>query len=287
MNVLQSAIAARQQILQARSIGKQVGLVPTMGALHEGHLSLVDASREKCQLTVVTIFVNPTQFGASEDLERYPRRLDEDLRLLSSRGADLVFTPSVEEIYPVGFSTFVEPPKIAEPLEGQLRPGHFRGVATVVLKLFQILPANIAFFGQKDLQQTLVVRNMVRDLGVPIEIRVCPTVREADGLAMSSRNQYLSPDQRHRAPALQRSLQLGEALIRSGEPSVERIRQAMQDELMRAGFAPIDYIAIVDPESLQEADAVRLPVALLIAARLGATRLIDNVIVSAKSHIET
>jgi len=280
MNVLQSAIAARQQILEARSIGKQVGLVPTMGALHEGHLSLVEAAREKCQLTVVTIFVNPTQFGAGEDLDRYPRTLDEDLRLLSARGADLVFTPAVSEIYPPGFSTYVEPPLIAAPLEGQLRPGHFRGVATVVLKLFQLLPANIAFFGQKDFQQTLVVRNMVRDLGVPIEVCVCPTVREADGLAMSSRNQYLSPDQRRRAPTLYRSLQMGESLIRNGESSVETIKQTMRHELMTAGFAPIDYIAIVDPESLQEAETIQLPVALLIAARLGSTRLIDNVIVS-------
>jgi len=281
--IVQSGAEARQLVQLAQASGKRVGLVPTMGALHEGHLSLVDASRAECDVTAVTIFVNPTQFGPGEDLAKYPRMLDDDLRLLSARGADIIFTPAEKEIYPGGFSTFVEPPAIALPLEGKCRPGHFRGVATVVLKLFHLLPANIAYFGQKDYQQTRVVQDMVRDLGVPTEIRVCPTVRETDGLAMSSRNKYLSTDQRLRAPALFRSLQLGESLIRSGESKVDTIRAAMLHELLTAGFAPVDYVAVVDPATLQDIATVRPPVALLVAAKLGTTRLIDNWIVSTNS----
>ena len=272
---------ARRHVLQAQAAGRSVGLVPTMGALHEGHLSLVDASRAECDMTAVSIFVNPTQFAPGEDLDRYPRTLNDDLKKLSSRGVDLVFTPSVDEMYPTGFSTFVDPPEVAARLEGQVRPGHFRGVATVVLKLFHLLPADIAFFGQKDFQQTLVVRHMVRDLGLATSIRVCPTVREPDGLAMSSRNQYLSPEQRGRATAMYRCLELGKSLIQSGAKGVETIREAMRRELLEAGMAPIDYIAIADPETLDELAPIRLPLVLLVAARLGSTRLIDNCLVPA------
>ena len=183
---------------------------------HEGHLSLVDAARAECDLSVVSVFVNPTQFGPKEDLSRYPRDLDRDLALLGSRGCDLVFAPTVEEMYPAGYETSVDVGTLGRELEGEYRPDHFRGVATVVLKLFQIVPAEIAFFGRKDYQQSLVVRRMVDDLNVPIEIRVCPTVREADGLAMSSRNAYLSADERRRGLALSQSLQLAERLVREG-----------------------------------------------------------------------
>jgi pantoate--beta-alanine ligase len=247
-----------------------------MGALHDGHLSLVDAAQAACQFTVVTIFVNPTQFGPREDLARYPRTLAEDLRQLHQKRVDLVFLPDPDEIYPPGYSTYVEPPSVATPWEGRLRPGHFRGVATVVLKLFQLAPADVAYFGQKDYQQALVVRRMVDDLNVPIEICVCPTVREPDGLALSSRNRYLAVQERQRATAIYRSLRRGEALIRQGQVRADAIRAEMENELRAAGFDPIDYVALADPESLVEQHEVHLPVVLLIAARLGQTRLIDN-----------
>ena len=224
----------REAVRAAQAAGKTVGFVPTMGALHEGHLSLVDAARAECDLTVVSIFVNPTQFGPKEDLSRYPRDLDGDLRLLGGRGCDLVFAPTVEEMYPAGFRHVGRRRALGRELEGEYRPDHFRGVATVVLKLFQIVPAERAFFGRKDYQQTLVVRQMVADLNVPIEIRVVPTVREPDGLAMSSRNAYLSADERRRALALSQSLRLAERLVREGVRDVATIRGKML-ELIRDG----------------------------------------------------
>ncbi len=273
---------AHTWLRQTQRSGRLVGLVPTMGALHEGHLALARASRDACGATVVTIFVNPTQFGPHEDLDRYPRMLEADLAKLADLQVDAVFAPQASDMYPHGFSTFVEPPEVANPLEGRLRPGHFRGVATVVLKLFQILPADVAFFGQKDYQQTLVVRHMVRDLNVPIEIRVCPTERDVDGLALSSRNAYLTPDQRQQATSIYRSLRLGEQLIRSGERDAERVRGAMREVLVAGGFQAerIEYVALADPESLRERNPLTLPTILLIAARLGLTRLIDNWIVT-------
>ena len=202
--------------------GKTVGLVPTMGALHEGHLSLVRRARGECDVVIATIFVNPAQFGPSEDFSRYPRTIERDLELLAAEGCDLVFVPPQEEVYPSDFSTFVEPPAVALPLEGRFRPGHFRGVATVVLKLFNLIPANVAYFGQKDYQQALVIQHMVRDLNLPIKIAVCPIVREPDGLALSSRNRYLSTAEREQALALSRTLQLAEQLVghqRGGLPA--------------------------------------------------------------------
>jgi pantoate--beta-alanine ligase len=221
----------RHIVLAARAAGKSVGLVPTMGALHEGHLTLIDAARAECDLVAATIFVNPTQFGPNEDFKSYPRDMAKDVSLLGGRGCELVFAPTDTEMYRPGHATFVEIGTLGHVLEGEIRPTHFRGVATVVLKLFQLAPANRAYFGRKDYQQTLVVRRMVADLNVPIEIRVCPTVREPDGLAMSSRNAYLSADERQRALALSRSLKLAEQMAAGGERNAEVIRSAMQREI--------------------------------------------------------
>jgi pantoate--beta-alanine ligase len=260
----------------ARQAGKRIGVVPTMGALHDGHLSLVRASNDDCDFTVVTIFVNPTQFGPHEDFERYPRTLDRDIELLASCRVDLVFAPTNQEMYPAGFSTYVEPPKVAEPLEGQCRPGHFRGVATVVLKLFNSVPADVAYFGQKDYQQSLVIRKMVEDLNVPVSIRVCPTVREPDGLAMSSRNAYLSPAQRQQALALSGSLNLAAEMIRQGQRDASLIESKMRQALAVAGIDRIDYVALADLQTLDGVHTIDGPVVALIAAYVGQTRLIDN-----------
>lgn len=266
----------REAVAAARRAGKRVGLVPTMGALHEGHLSLVRAARAECEFTLATIFVNPTQFGPSEDLDRYPRQLERDVELLGELGVDLVFAPDRDAMYPAGFSTFVEPPAAAEPLEGECRPGHFRGVATVVLKLFNLCGADVAYFGQKDYQQTVVVRQMVRDLDVPIEIKVCPTIREADGLALSSRNVYLSPEERQRALSLSRSLHRAAELASSGERSAQAVRMEMQRVLLEGCVTDVDYVAIVDPDTLAPVECLDSPSIALIAARVGKTRLIDN-----------
>lgn len=266
----------RTAIAQARADGKTVGLVPTMGALHEGHLSLVRASTAKCGFTAVTIFVNPTQFAPNEDLQAYPRTLQKDIDALSQCGVDLVFAPENRDIYPEGFSTYVDPPQVAQPLEGGHRPGHFRGVATVVLKLFNLLPADIAFFGQKDYQQSLVIRRMVEDLGLGIEIRTCPIVRESDGLALSSRNVYLSPSQREQALAISRSLTQATQLFAAGQRNTKTIRDTMRQTLIDAGISNIDYVALVDPDNLAEVEEITVPVMALIAAHVGKTRLIDN-----------
>ncbi len=256
---------------------KKIGLVPTMGALHEGHLSLVRRSVSECEVTVVTIFVNPTQFGPHEDFTRYPRTLDRDLDLLASVGADLVFAPPVEDVYPEGFSTYVDPPAVSKPLEGECRPGHFRGVATIVLKLFNLTTATIAYFGQKDYQQSLVIRHMVRDLDVPIQIRVCPIVREPDGLAMSSRNRYLEPDERRRALGLSQALEQAAFMFRNGQRDATTLLNAMRQQLATEGVTKIDYVALADPDTLAPVEDVVSPgTVALIAAHVGQTRLIDN-----------
>lgn len=266
----------QQAIAAARRAGKSIGLVPTMGALHEGHFSLVRRCRDECALTVVSIFVNPTQFGPDEDLGRYPRTFGEDRRALEEIGADVVFAPSDGEMYPAGFSTYVDPPKVAEPLEGRCRPGHFRGVATVVLKLFQLVPADIAYFGHKDYQQSVVIRHMCRDLNVPTQICVCPTVREADGLALSSRNRYLNSEQRQQALTLSRSLEDAAQRVAAGERAAESVIQRMYEQLSSAGITQVDYIAIVDPETLEPMPAIDRSAIALVAAHVGTTRLIDN-----------
>jgi pantoate--beta-alanine ligase len=274
--VIAETDAIREVVRAVQAAGKTVGFVPTMGALHEGHLSLVDAARAECDVSVVSIFVNPTQFGPQEDLSRYPRDLDKDLRLLGGRDCDLVFAPSLETMYPAGFETSVDVGALGSELEGAFRPDHFRGVATVVLKLFQIVPAEVAFFGRKDYQQSLVVRQMVADLNVPIKIRVSPTVRDADGLAMSSRNAYLTSDQRRRALALSESLQLAERLVREGVRDVATLRGRMQKQINAVGGVDVQYIAFVADGTVSPVVAVDGPTTVAIAALVGKTRLIDN-----------
>jgi pantoate--beta-alanine ligase len=278
--IIRDGSALRQFITAARQAGQTVGLVPTMGALHEGHLSLVDAARAECDLAVVTIFVNPTQFAPGEDLRKYPRDMDRDLALLGARGCDVVFAPSEVEMYSPGHVTFVDVGSLGQALEGKVRPTHFRGVATIVLKLFQLALADRAYFGRKDYQQTLVVRQMVADLNVPIDVRVCPIVREQDGLAMSSRNAYLSADDRQRAISLSRSLKLAERLVDLGERDVETIRQAMRQELDDFGGVDIQYIAFVVDGTVKPVATIDGPTTIAIAATIGKTRLIDNTLVS-------
>jgi pantoate--beta-alanine ligase len=272
--------ALHQRILSARQAGQTIGLVPTMGALHEGHLSLVDAARAECDHAVVTIFVNPTQFAPSEDYRRYPRDMDRDVALLAERGCHLVFAPSDEEMYAPGHTTYVDVGPLGAVLEGEFRPTHFRGVATVVMKLFQLAPADRAYFGRKDYQQTLVVRQMVADLNVPIDVRVCPIIREADGLAMSSRNAYLSADDRRRATVLSKSLVLTEQLVQEGERNVEAIRRAMQREIDAISDVDVQYIAFVADGTVTPVTTINGPTTIAIAATVGKTRLIDNTLVS-------
>ncbi|MFO0872078.1 MAG: pantoate--beta-alanine ligase [Pirellulales bacterium] len=260
----------------ARAAGQRIGVVPTMGALHAGHVSLARAAREACDLVVATIFVNPTQFGPHEDFQRYPRTLPADLEQLRSAGTDLVFVPDAEEMYPSGSTTMVEPPAVAARWEGACRPGHFRGVATVVLKLFLVLPADVAYFGAKDYQQTLVVRRMVADLLVPIRIEVCPTVRDDDGLALSSRNRYLSAEERVRALSLSRGLRAVAAQFQAGERSRDALEACLARELTAGGVDQIDYAAVVEPETLEPVDPLGHRAVALVAARVGGTRLIDN-----------
>ncbi len=274
--VVSSAAELRAEIAAARRRGLRVGLVPTMGALHEGHLSLVDAARAETGLVVVSIFVNPTQFGPQEDFTRYPRQLDRDLQALGGRGANLVFTPTTESMYGPRHATMVEPAGVALRWEGAHRPGHFRGVATIVLKLFQLVQADVAFFGRKDLQQCLVIAQMARDFDLPIELRFCPIVREADGLALSSRNAYLAPAERQRALVLSRSLRLAAERVAAGETDAERLLGSMHELFAAEPQVQLDYLALADPETLEPLVRITGPTAALVAARVGTTRLIDN-----------
>ena len=250
-----------------------------MGALHEGHLSLVDAARAECDFAVVTIFVNPTQFGPNEDLADYPRTLATDLETLDRRGVDLVFAPPEGEIYRPGHETWVEVGSTAAPLEGALRPGHFRGVATVVLKLLNLVGADVAYFGRKDYQQALVVGRLVDDFDIPVRIRTCPIVREADGLAMSSRNAYLSAEARRRARALPESLDLAAALVAAGERDAAVIRGCMVKHLREVGGVEAQYVALLREGTITPVDCIEGPTAIVIAAVIGKTRLIDNRVV--------
>jgi pantoate--beta-alanine ligase len=259
--------------------GKVIGFVPTMGALHEGHLSLVRLARERADVVIASIFVNPTQFGAGEDFDRYPRDLDRDAALLASVGADSVFAPTREEIYPPGFKTFVNVEELGAKLEGASRPGHFRGVATVLAVLFNLVRPRFVVMGQKDAQQVVVVRRMVRDMQFPLEVVVAPIVREADGLAMSSRNQYLTADERRAAPVLRRALKLAEDLFAQGERDGRTLAAAVRGEMAKEPLAKVDYVALTDFAELEPLDRVGARPALLsLAARFGATRLIDNAV---------
>ncbi|MDN5347923.1 MAG: pantoate--beta-alanine ligase [Clostridia bacterium] len=259
--------------------GKTVALVPTMGYLHEGHLSLARAARKDCDVVVMSIFVNPTQFGPNEDFERYPRDLDRDLRLAEEAGVEAVFAPEVKEMYPPGYATYVEVERLTEHLCGRSRPGHFRGVATVVSKLFNIVQPDKAYFGQKDYQQSVVIRRMVADLNFPLEIVVVPTVRDADGLALSSRNKYLSPLERRSALSLYRALLKGEALIREGERRAGVVRRAMEEVILASPGTKIDYVAVSDAETLEPLEEIKGKAVLALAVWVGSTRLIDNLLV--------
>jgi len=258
----------------------RIGLVPTMGALHEGHISLVRYACADDDTVVVSIFVNPTQFGPSEDFAHYPRDADRDLTLLRDLGTDVVFMPPVEEVYPQGFDTHVEVEKLTQRLEGASRPGHLRGVSTVVTKLFNIVQPHRAYFGQKDAQQLAVIRRLTRDLDLPVEVVGLPTVREPDGLAMSSRNAYLSPEERKAASVLYRSLEAAQELWRSGVRDAPLIRRRMGEVLAAEPLAHVDYVSVADAETLEELETVERPALVSLAARIGKTRLIDNVTLS-------
>lgn len=269
-------VSTLNELRSARlSLDGTVGLVPTMGYLHEGHLSLVRRAREECDHVVVSIFVNPTQFGPKEDLAKYPRDLERDFRLIEPL-TDLVWTPSNEVMYPQGYQTWVEVEAITRPLEGAMRPGHFRGVTTVVAKLFNAVQPHKAYFGQKDAQQAAVIRQMTRDLSYPIEIVVCPIVREADGLAMSSRNVYLDAEQRKAATALFRALSAGKELYEAGERDAETLRGKMKEVLAGEPLAEVQYVSCADYDTLEELDEVKGKTLLSMAVFIGKTRLIDN-----------
>ncbi len=274
--VVTTVAELRRTLAPVRKAGRRIGLVPTMGALHEGHLSLVRAARAECDCTVVSIYVNPTQFGPRDDFAQYPRTLEQDLEALAHEGVELGRAPKDEEVYRPGHATFVEVAGVARPLEGECRPGHFRGVATVVLKLLGMVQPDAAYFGQKDYQQALVVRRMVEDLDVPVEVCVCPTVREPDGLAMSSRNAYLSPAGRQRALVLWKSLQRARQLVAAGRRDTGQVMREMREIIHTAEDARIDYVALVDPLSLEPVEAIDGPTLAAVAVRIEQTRLIDN-----------
>ena len=264
----------------ARSaLPEPVGFVPTMGFLHAGHISLVQRARAECGSVVASIFVNPTQFGPNEDLAKYPRDLPRDLKLLESAGADLVWTPTPESIYPAGFQTWVEVERLTRRLEGEVRPGHFRGVTTIVAKLFNAVRPDKAYFGQKDAQQAAVIRRMVCDLNFPVEIVVCPTVREADGLAMSSRNTYLNPKERQAAKVLFRALSAAKAAYEGGEREAGILRGVMRETVQAEPLARLQYVSCADYDTLEELERIMGKSLLSMAVRLGKTRLIDNFVI--------
>ncbi len=261
-----------------RSLRGSLGLVPTMGYLHEGHLSLVRRARDENDTCAAWIFVNPLQFGPSEDYERYPRDEARDIALLEQEGVDLLFMPSAEEIYPPGFSTYVEAQGVSEQLEGRVRPGHFRGVATVVLKFFNIMTPNRAYFGQKDAQQVVVLKKLVRDLNLPVELVICPTVRDPDGLAMSSRNAYLTPEERAAAPVLYRALTVAQDAWSMGQTSADKLRFAMMGVISSHQLATLDYVSIAHPETLKELDVTEEGALVSGAIMFSKARLVDNII---------
>ncbi len=278
MFIFHTVAETREFVRQARAKGHSVGLVPTMGFLHEGHLELMRWAGERCDTVIISIFVNPAQFGPNEDFARYPRDLERDARLVEKVGVDAIFNPPVEEMYPVGFCTNVNVERITEKLCGISRPDHFRGVATVVTKLFNIVKPDYAFFGQKDAQQALVIQKMVADLNMDLEVVVVPTVREPDGLAMSSRNLYLEPDQRRAALVLYRSLRLAEEAFRSGERDTKKIRQQVISMINAEPLADIDYVEIYSCPGLEAIEKIEGQALLALAVKIGNARLIDNII---------
>jgi pantoate--beta-alanine ligase len=279
MQVAKTIDEIRTSVAQARAAGKTVGFVPTMGALHAGHVSLIEAARGRCGYVVVSIFVNPTQFGPGEDLDKYPRPFEGDLEICKEHGVDAVFAPAADEMYPRKNLTWVTVEKLTDRLCGRFRTGHFRGVTTVCTKLFHIVGPDVAFFGQKDAQQALVVQRMVADLNAPLEIVVCPTVREPDGLAMSSRNQYLSPQERKDAAWIYKSLERCRELIEAGEGSADVVRARIREALQQVPSMSIEYVSLCDTETLEELGQVRGRVLAAVAVRLASARLIDNILV--------
>lgn len=279
MQIVRTIAETRAAVAAARAQGRTVGLVPTMGALHEGHLSLIRAARAACDVVVATIFVNPKQFGPTEDFAQYPRSFDADCDLLRAENVDILFAPALDEMYLPGATTFVEVAEISDRLDGVSRPGHFRGVATVVAKLFNIVAPDRAFFGQKDAAQVAILRRMVRDLNCPLEIVVCPIVREPDGLAMSSRNSYLSADDRHRALILSRTLRHIEQQIATGVTSAAALIATGLGVLAEQPSARLDYLRVVDPDTLADIPDISKGALIAIAAWIGSTRLIDNILI--------
>jgi len=280
MRLISSLDEVRRFSRQVREHGRPLGLVPTMGALHDGHLSLVRKARDECASVVVSIFVNPTQFGPQEDLGRYPRDLERDLGLLAPFKIDAVFVPDAGAMYPSGFDTFVDPGARAQPLEGSLRPGHFRGVATVVLKLLNLVGPTAAYFGQKDFQQAMVIRRLIEDFNLNVRLVLCPIVREPDGLAMSSRNAYLSAEERVAAAGLSRALRCADSAFCHGETRAEALVNEMKRVVAGEPRLQLDYAAVVEAQTLSPPTTVTAGAVALIAARVGSTRLIDNLILA-------
>lgn len=278
MEFIQSPVEMQRVAEDYRRKGKSIGLVPTMGALHEGHLSLIRRCRAIHDLVIMSLFVNPTQFNSQADLDRYPRDLDADARMARAAGVDIIFAPAVEGIYPEGFATSVTVERLTDRWEGAFRPGHFRGVSTICTKLFTICRPHKAYFGQKDYQQSLVVRRLAADLNLGLEIVVLPTVRDADGLAMSSRNVLLSPEERRQATVLPRALLQAQSAVRGGERDAKRLGAAIEEEIRSVPLAVLDYVGVCDPESLEPLERITGKAVAVVAAKFGTTRLIDNVL---------
>jgi len=281
MQIAKTIESVRALVKAACNQGKKIALVPTMGALHIAHISLIEAAVKKCDFVVVSIFVNPTQFSPNEDLEKYPRPIDADLDICRKAGVDVVFMPTVKEMYAAENLTWVNVEKLTELLCGQFRPVHFRGVTTVCAKLFNIVTPDFAFFGQKDAQQAIVVKRMVADLNMPLEIVVCPTIREPDGLAVSSRNRYLTEQQRKDATCIYKSLQKCQQMINAGIKDTQKIVTQMCEILSRPSSVEVEYISIVDPETLQSVDRIAGKILAAVAVRIGQARLIDNILLDA------
>ncbi len=278
MQVIQNKSQLREALKRARAGGKQVGFVPTMGYLHDGHAALIDRARRENDVVVVSVFVNPTQFGPNEDLAAYPRDADRDMALMRTHGVDLAFFPTVDELYPQGYTTYVSVDgPMTQTLCGRSRPGHFRGVATIVTKLFHLVAPDRAYFGQKDCQQVAVIQQMVRDLDFDVEIVACPTVREADGLAMSSRNVYLTAEQRAQAPGISRTLFAAREMVQKGERRAAVVSEYIKKSIVTIDSAAIDYVSIVDSKTLSDLELLSGEVLIAVAVKIGRTRLIDNI----------
>ncbi|MGB7728860.1 MAG: pantoate--beta-alanine ligase [Candidatus Acidiferrum sp.] len=285
METIRTISWMKEKAREARLEQRAIGLVPTMGALHAGHMALVERARKECSPVYASIFLNPTQFGANEDLSKYPQPLQADLEKLTNAKTDGLFLPSAEEMYPAGFSTYVHVEGISERLEGKSRPGHFRGVATVVLKLFEIVQPHYAYFGRKDAQQVRIIQKMVRDLDLNVELVICPTVRETDGLAMSSRNSYLSPEERRAAAVLFRALRAAETELSAGVKDTLELQRTMRKVLESEPRARVDYAEIVDAETFEPVVRVGRDSYALLAVRIGSTRLIDNMLIRAGDEV--